>query len=210
MKTSFAATFALAALASAAFASGPTEEAQRRAAAQYEQDKALCAEDSNPERRMQCLRDARTVYQNAIGGAPASVPAPAAPPSAPVAAPAPAAVPATAALPACPNCGTVVALREVKSQGDASGVGMIAGGVAGAVLGNQVGRGTGRRIATIGGAAGGAYAGHQIEKNMRSNSRWEIAVRMDDGSERLVSTATRPAIGVGDKVRVEGTSIVRR
>lgn len=143
--------------------------------------------------------------------APASPPAPAAAqPPAPVAAAQPPAPPVAAAeppaaqpKPICVDCGTVESVREIKQAGDGSGLGAVAGGVAGAVLGNQVGGGTGRRIATVAGAVGGAVAGHQVEKHVKSNTVYEISVRMDDGNVRSFTEANPPSWRAGDKVRVQ-------
>lgn len=94
----------------------------------------------------------------------------------------------------------VESVREVKEPGDAKGVGAVAGGVVGGVLGNKLGKGKG--LVTILGAAGGAFAGHQIEKQARAEKRWEIAVRLDDGSQRTLSSEVQPAWRAGDRVRL--------
>ena len=94
----------------------------------------------------------------------------------------------------------VESVREVKEPGDAKGVGAVAGGVVGGVLGNKLGKGKG--LVTILGAAGGAFAGHQIEKQARADKRWEIGVRLDDGSQRSLSSETEPAWRAGDRVRI--------
>lgn len=126
--------------------------------------------------------------------------------SADKAAPAPA--PATAArepattAPLCNHCGVVSEVRAIKQKGEGSGLGAVAGGVVGGLLGNQVGGGSGQKIATVAGAAGGAYAGHQIEKNMKSTTRYDVIVAMDDGSVRSFSYDAQPALQVGTKVKV--------
>lgn len=102
----------------------------------------------------------------------------------------------------CNTCGRVEAVNAQQVAGEGSGLGAVLGGVAGAVLGNQVGRGTGRSVATVAGAAGGALAGHQIEKQTKSGRRFEVVVRMDDGSSRLFPYDTEPGFRTGDKVRV--------
>ena len=94
----------------------------------------------------------------------------------------------------------VESVREVKEAGDAKGVGAVAGGVVGGVLGNKLGKGKG--LATILGAAGGAFAGHQIEKQARADKRWEIGVRLDDGSQRTISTDAEPSWRAGQRVRL--------
>ena len=95
---------------------------------------------------------------------------------------------------------TVESVREVKEPGDAKGMGAIAGGVVGGVLGNKLGKGKG--LATVLGAAGGAFAGHQIEKQVRADKRWEIALRMEDGSLRTLPSEVEPAWRAGDRVRI--------
>jgi len=94
----------------------------------------------------------------------------------------------------------VESVREVKEPGDAKGVGAVAGGVVGGVVGNKLGKGKG--LVTILGAAGGAFAGHQIEKHARATKHWEIAVRLDDGSQRTLSSDVQPVWHAGDRVRL--------
>ena len=102
----------------------------------------------------------------------------------------------------CANCGSVEAVNVIEQQGEGSGLGAVAGGVAGALLGNQIGGGSGRKIATVAGAAGGAYAGHQIEKHVKTTKRYDVVVRMEDGSTRTFPYDAEPAFRVGAKVKV--------
>jgi outer membrane lipoprotein SlyB len=95
---------------------------------------------------------------------------------------------------------TVESVREVKAPGEAKGVGALAGGAVGGVLGNKLGKGKG--IAMVLGAAGGAFAGHQIEKQVRAEKRWEISLRLDDGSQRTLPSEVEPAWRAGDRVRL--------
>jgi len=94
----------------------------------------------------------------------------------------------------------VESVREVKEAGDAQGVGAVAGGVAGGVLGHKLGKGKG--VFTVIGAAGGAIAGHQIEKQVRADKRWETTVRLDDGTQRTLTSEEQPAWRAGDRVRM--------
>lgn len=114
----------------------------------------------------------------------------------------------SAAARTCAECGTVSVVQVVEREGDATGLGAVAGGVVGGVLGNQIGDGRGRRVATVAGAAGGAYAGHQIEKNMNRIRRWDVVVRMDDGGSRTFSYNSEPSFRGGDKVKVVDGSLV--
>jgi outer membrane lipoprotein SlyB len=97
--------------------------------------------------------------------------------------------------------GTVESVKEVTTPGDSSGVGAVGGGIAGAVLGNQFGHGTGRSIMTVLGAAGGALAGKEIEKQHNATKRWDVTVRLDDGSHQTLSSPSLPYWHAGDRVR---------
>lgn len=108
----------------------------------------------------------------------------------------------TASAPVCTSCGTVESIREVTGPGRASGLGAVAGGVLGGVLGNQVGGGNGKKLATVVGIVGGAFAGHHIEQNMQSEKRYEVSVRMDDGSRRVLQQEAAPLWQVGERVRL--------
>lgn len=78
----------------------------------------------------------------------------------------------------------------------------MAGGVLGGVLGNQVGGGTGRALATVAGAVGGGFLGNTIEKRNRTETVYEVRVRMDDGSVRHFQRAQ--SVPVGAPVVLEG------
>jgi outer membrane lipoprotein SlyB len=101
----------------------------------------------------------------------------------------------------CVRCGVVESVRPVQREGEANGVGAVAGGVLGAVVGNQIGGGNGRKAMTVLGAVGGGYAGHEVEKRVRSETWYEARVRMDDGSLRTVTQ--RQAAAAGSRVVVE-------
>lgn len=105
----------------------------------------------------------------------------------------------------CASCGRVESVTPVERKGEAKGVGAVAGGVLGAVVGNQVGKGNGRALATILGAVGGGVAGNAIEKNVAKTTAYQVQVRMEDGSLRMVEQASAPA--VGSAVIVEGSSL---
>lgn len=123
-------------------------------------------------------------------------------------APAPVAVPVMP--PHCPDCGVVDNVRPVTVKGQGSGVGVVAGGVLGGVLGRQVGNGTGRDLATIIGAVAGGYAGNEIEKSQRAATRYEVSVRMEDGSIQTITEPTSPAWAIGQKVRLVNGQILPR
>lgn len=102
----------------------------------------------------------------------------------------------------CYDCGRVESVNAVQSQAAPSGLGVVAGGVIGGLLGNQVGGGNGRKIATVAGAVGGGYAGNEIEKRTRSQTTYEVRVRMEDGSVRTFPYNNQPNWSSGDRIRV--------
>jgi len=112
-----------------------------------------------------------------------------------------------AAAPVCAVCGSVESVTAVERSGkpDGVGIGTVAGGVLGAVLGNQVGHGNGRAAATILGAVGGGYAGNAIEGRVRKVTVYEVAVRMENGSRRVVEVAQPPSLG--SRVTVNGSTL---
>lgn len=142
----------------------------------------------------------------AVAGA-SAVPAAAAPGAAVNAVPAKAAGSGAAAAP-CAGCGVVETVRVIEAPGAASGLGAVAGGVVGGILGNQVGGGSGRTAMTVVGAGAGAYAGHELERNMKKETSYEIRVRMDDRSYRTLRTA-QPGFGAGQRVKVREGRLVR-
>jgi outer membrane lipoprotein SlyB len=72
-----------------------------------------------------------------------------------------------------------------------------------------VGKGRGKDVATVAGAAGGAYAGHQVEKNMKKRTEYQVSVRMDDGSVRKMTYASEPSYKPGDRVRFSNGTLAR-
>ncbi len=117
---------------------------------------------------------------------------------------------AAVAVPACETCGVVASVNKVKVKGKTNYIGAIAGGVAGAALGNQVGKGDGKSAATVLGAVGGAVAGREIEKNVKSGNRFDVVVRLDNGSSRTVSYDNDPGVAVGTKVQFVGDVLQTR
>ena len=109
----------------------------------------------------------------------------------------------------CANCGVVEAVNVIDVKGDGGYLGMIAGGVIGGLLGHQVGSGRGQTAATVAGAAGGAVAGREIEKRVKTTKHYEVIVRLESGGTQAVSYPAEPGFKVGDKVRVEGGTLVR-
>jgi len=120
-----------------------------------------------------------------------------------------AAQPAHHAVPVCHDCGTIVEVKEVDVLGKGSGIGAVAGGVGGAVLGHEIGDGS--RAGTAVGAVVGAVAGHQIERKAREHKKYEITVRMNDGSTKAITDESGEQLSwkSGDKVRVGTDGVIR-
>ena len=108
----------------------------------------------------------------------------------------------TSAKTKCAECGVIESVREITTKGEGSGIGAVGGAVVGGVLGHQVGGGTGQKIATVVGAVGGAVAGNEVEKRVKSGKSYEITVRLEDGSSRVINEANAPTWRTGDRVKV--------
>ena len=107
--------------------------------------------------------------------------------------------------PACANCGTVESVNEVKKKGKGTGLGAVGGAVVGGLLGNQFGSGSGKTAMTVVGAVGGGVAGNAVEKKVRSDTVYDVNVRMQDGSLRTVQESQ--AYAIGTKVVVDGSTL---
>lgn len=105
----------------------------------------------------------------------------------------------------CASCGVVESVTAVQQKGQGSGIGVVAGGVAGGLLGNQIGGGKGKTAMTVLGAIGGGFAGNEVEKRVRTETVYDVTVRMDDGSTRSFRRAQ--AMAVGSAVTVDGDTL---
>jgi outer membrane lipoprotein SlyB len=105
--------------------------------------------------------------------------------------------------------GRVVAIDVVRGSGRSSGAGAVIGGVIGGVLGHQVGSGRGNDAATVAGAVGGAVVGNEVEKRRNDDERYRITVRFRDGREATFEQDDLAGIRVGDRVRVDGSRLLR-
>ncbi len=179
----------------------------KAAQARYDSDKKLCNDETTSAARLQCRRDAKSEYDQAIAAAKARAAATraAAPPTPPTHGPATA--PAAAA---CTDCGQVLAVTVTEKAGEYSPVGIIAGGALGALLGHQVGGGTGKDIATVAGAVGGAYAGKVLEEKYKTHKVWSVTVLYANESKASFDFTTDPGFRVGDRVRNTGNTVARQ
>jgi outer membrane lipoprotein SlyB len=102
----------------------------------------------------------------------------------------------------CAECGVIESVREINTKGESTGIGAVGGAVVGGVLGHQVGGGRGQDIATVVGAVGGAVAGNEVEKRVNSSKSFDITVRFEDGSSRVINEANATSWRTGDRVKV--------
>jgi len=107
-----------------------------------------------------------------------------------------------AAVASCAECGVIESVREVDTKGAGSGIGAVGGGVIGGLLGNQVGAGRGKDVMTVVGVVGRAVAGNEVEKRVKTTKSYEVTVRLNDGSRRVITEANVPTWRSGDKVRI--------
>lgn len=107
--------------------------------------------------------------------------------------------------------GTVVRIAERTESGTTgSVVGAIGGAVLGSVIGGQFGGGFGQTVAATAGAVGGSMAGSSLGARAGQHLVWDVAIRFEDGIERTVTVAERPAFRPGDRVSVRDGHIHRR
>ena len=116
---------------------------------------------------------------------------------------------ANGVLAKCDNCGSVTDIKTVEIKGEGTGLGAVAGGVLGGVLGHQVGGGRGKDVATVAGAAGGAYAGHQVEKNAKSKTQYQVIVKLETCESRTFTYTAATSYRVGDKIKIVDGKLTR-
>ncbi|MFO1380651.1 MAG: glycine zipper 2TM domain-containing protein [Chitinivorax sp.] len=104
----------------------------------------------------------------------------------------------------CPDCGSVVEVKERSVQGEGSGLGAAAGAAAGGLLGKQIGKGKGNTAATVAGALVGGLAGHEAEKAIGSHKAYDYVVKLNNGKTETVvgkDSDSAPLFKAGDKVK---------
>lgn len=109
----------------------------------------------------------------------------------------------------CENCGVIESVRAVQQRGQGTGLGAVAGGVLGGAVGNQMGKGQGNAAMTVLGAVGGGLLGNEVEKSQRTNTVYEVRVRMDGGGVRTFTQATEPATGTRVQLDGDGFHAIR-
>lgn len=115
---------------------------------------------------------------------------------------------ADTAPPVCRDCGVIERIEPIQQKGEGSGIGAVGGAILGGVLGHQVGEGSGKQLARIGGAVLGGFAGNEVEKRTRTVTHYQVTVRMEDGTRRVIQQQGQPGWRNGDPVRVRNGEIV--
>ena len=106
----------------------------------------------------------------------------------------------------CEPCGVVQSVRPVQREAAGTGIGAVAGALLGGMVGNQFGGGDGKTVATMVGVLGGGLAGNTVEKRMKSQTLYQVTVRMEDGSTRTLEQAN--SIAVGSQVTLQGKTLI--
>jgi outer membrane lipoprotein SlyB len=112
----------------------------------------------------------------------------------------------------CDRCGKVETIRQASTQTQWAPLGSVPSVSASgsdlspsSITAYKIGKDLSNQGQVMIGAAGGAV--YQSRPNQRNATRWEIVVRMDDGSTRSVTQNYEPLLQVGDRVRVFGTQV---
>jgi outer membrane lipoprotein SlyB len=113
---------------------------------------------------------------------------------------------------ACDRCGTITSIRQAETKDSWTRLGTVSSTGAGTsdlapmgVTQYQVGRDLSKQGTVVLGAAGGVA--YQSRPSSLNAQRWELLVRMDDGSVRTVTQNYQPMLQSGDRVRVFGTQV---
>jgi outer membrane lipoprotein SlyB len=108
----------------------------------------------------------------------------------------------------CDRCGKIEAIRQVSAKEQWTPLGSVPRssdlGPTGVAV-YQIGPGFSNQGQVFIGAAGGGT--YQSRANQGNVTRWEVVVKMDDGSGRSLIQNYEPLFVVGDRVHVFGTQI---
>jgi outer membrane lipoprotein SlyB len=108
----------------------------------------------------------------------------------------------------CPTCGVVTAVKPTALRGEPQWMSTISGAVVGNQPSSAVGAGAGRSLPSTGGSA--SLPGREADLGPRHRTVYEVVVLMDDQSTRKLHYEHRPALSVGDRVRVSGGQVYLR
>ena len=108
----------------------------------------------------------------------------------------------------CDRCGKIEAIRQAITKDQWTPLGSVPSsadiGPSGMTM-YKIGKDFKNEGQVLVGAAGGTV--YRTQPNQRNVTRWEVTVRMDDGSARTLTQNYEPLLQVGDRVRVFGTQI---
>lgn len=98
--------------------------------------------------------------------------------------------------------GHVESVREVKLEGQRSGVGPAAGAVAGGIAGSSIGQGRGSALGAVAGAVIGGIAGQAAEQGLTTKRGIEVTVKLDSGQMVAIMQEADETFRPGDRVRI--------
>jgi len=98
--------------------------------------------------------------------------------------------------------GKVSGIKDVRIEGERTGLGRLGGGYVGYEVGHTVGSGRGNDVAGAVGAVAGAAAGGATEELVTRDQGLEITVDLDKGSSIAVVQAADQQFQVGERVKI--------
>ena len=112
----------------------------------------------------------------------------------------------------CDSCGVVMSIQQSTEQEQWTPLGtVVPGGVSAHSAGGEemrsafaFGKEGSRGIVLVGAAGGAVYA---KRPNAYAKPRWDVTIKLDSGSTRVVQQRYEPVIREGDRVRVYGTQL---
>jgi outer membrane lipoprotein SlyB len=108
----------------------------------------------------------------------------------------------------CERCGTIESIRQAVTKDQWTPLGSVPSTAdlgPSAMTMYKIGKGFSNEGQVFVGAAGGTV--YRTQPNQRNITRWEVTIKMDDGSTRSLTQNYEPLMQVGDRVRVFGTQI---
>ncbi len=105
--------------------------------------------------------------------------------------------------------GTVERIELVNKSDPKNISGLAIGGIIGGLIGREIG--DGKALGTLAGAAGGAFLGSRIEqqRSRAAHESFRVTVRMDNGTVQTITQDNLVDLKQGDRVSVQGDSVVR-
>ena len=98
--------------------------------------------------------------------------------------------------------GKVSGIKDVRIEGERTGLGRLGGGYVGYEVGRTVGSGRGNDVAGAVGAVAGAVAGGATEELVTRDKGLEITVDLDKGSSIAVVQAADQQVQLGERVKI--------